>query len=104
MKSKIGTLGDAELALTSSIFAQMNQFTQEIQRFSGNDAIVPCPSCGSTKINLLRMLDYCHHYAARRCGGCDTFRGWQPKPENQEKRQRQQTAINQLLMSPQLSQ
>jgi len=63
-----------------------------------------CSICGSTKINLVRMPSHSTHYAARRCAGCDAFRGWQPKPETQEKRLSQQTAISQLLKSSQLSQ
>ncbi len=57
MSSEIGTLGDTELALTPPIFAQINQFTKEIQEFSGNGAITACPRCSSTKINLLSQWE-----------------------------------------------
>lgn len=67
-------------------------------------ATAQCPSCDSTRINLVLMLKEAAHHAAIRCGQCDRFLGWQPKLENQEKRQKQQTTIIQLLRSPQLSQ
>jgi hypothetical protein len=67
------------------------------------DAIAPCPKCGGTRINIVKMPEGCAHYAARRCGQCDRFLGWAPKPESQQKRQQMQTTINQMLQSPQLS-
>jgi len=57
MSSEIGTLGDTELALTPPIFAQINQFTKEIQGFSGNGVIAACRIWGSTKINLLSQWE-----------------------------------------------
>lgn len=63
-------------------------------------ATAQCPSCDSTRINLVLMLKEAAHHAAIRCGQCDRFLGWQPKLENQEKRQQQQTTIAALLKSP----
>lgn len=67
-------------------------------------AIAPCPICGSTRINLVKMPDYSSHHAARRCAECDSFRGWESKPATKEKQRRQQTTISHLLKSSQLSQ
>lgn len=62
-----------------------------------------CPSCGNTSINLVRIPDYCLHCAARRCGKCDRFLGWERKPKNQQKRQQHQKVITALLKSAQLT-
>lgn len=62
----------------------------------------PCPSCNSTRINLVRMPEHSKHYAARRCAECDSFRSWEPKPATQEKQQ-QQAIITRLLKSSQLT-
>lgn len=67
-------------------------------------ATAQCPSCGSTRINMVLMPKGAAHHTAIRCGQCDRFLQWQPKLENQEKRQRRQTTIIQLLKSPQVSQ
>ena len=61
-----------------------------------------CPNCGSNRTSLVKMLEGTAHYAMRRCRQCDRFLGWQPKPENQEKRQQQQVQITTLLESLQL--
>lgn len=103
MKVEISTLGKPELALDASMLTQISQ-SVNIQGFSGGDASAPCPNCGSTRINLVKMSAPSLHYAAIRCEQCDRFLGWQPKLENQEKRQRRQTTIIHLLKSPQLSQ
>lgn len=103
MKGKTNSLSEPEFALDSSILAQINQSPQEIEVFPGSYAIAPCPACGSTKINLVKMPNYCH-YGAVYCGECETFLKWQAKPKNIKTRQQQQQAINKLLKSPQLSQ
>lgn len=66
-------------------------------------AITACPYCGGSKGNLVQMPKSCVHHAARRCGICDSFLGWQPKPENTSKRSQQQELISQLLESTRLS-
>lgn len=104
MKRKIKTFDEANVASTHPIVSQTSQSTQAVHGISDDNAIAPCPSCGHTGLNLVRMPDYSLHYAARRCGQCDTFRGWEPKPENQNKQQRWQTTISQLLKLPSLSQ
>lgn len=65
--------------------------------------IAPCPGCGSTGSNLVRMPSYSAHHAARRCAECDSFRGWELKPATKENRQRREI-ISQLLKSSQLTQ
>jgi hypothetical protein len=103
MKAKINSLDEPKFALDSSILAQINQSPQEIEAFRGSYAIAPCPACGSTKVKVVKMANYCH-YGAVHCGECETFLKWQAKPKNIKTRQQQQQAINQLLKSPQLSQ
>lgn len=102
MKAKTNSLGEPKFALDSSILAQINQSPQEIEAFPGSCELAQCPTCASTKINLVKMPNYCH-YGAVHCGECETFLKWQAKPKNIKSRQQQQ-AINQLLKSPQLSQ
>lgn len=104
MKAKTNNFGEAEFASTHPIVPRTSQSTQAVHGITDWQAIAPCPSCGHTELNLVRMPNYSLHYAARRCGQCDTFRGWEPKPENQNKQQRWQTTISQLLKSPILSQ
>jgi len=43
------------------------------------------------------------HHAAQRCGRCDTFLRWVPKPETQERQRQQGQTIRQLLNAPGLS-
>jgi len=68
------------------------------------EEIEPCQNCGSIRTNLVKMPDYSIHYAARRCGQCDLFRGWESSPATKEKLQQRQATISRLLKSPQLSQ
>jgi hypothetical protein len=75
---------------------------QSVQNFQDFEPEQICASCGSTRINCVRMPLHAPHYAARRCGQCDRFLGWIPKP--QKRRQRRQTTINQLLKSCGLTQ
>lgn len=63
----------------------------------------PCLACGHVGINIVQMPKYSKHYAARRCGYCDAFRGWQPKPSTEQRRAELRRAIAQLLESPLLS-
>lgn len=63
-----------------------------------------CPNCGSTRTSLVKMPEGAAHYAVRRCRQCDRFLAWQAKPENQERRRRQQAQITTLLESSQLNQ
>lgn len=95
---------ETELVITSPILARANQVSQKTQRFSNKNAVPSCSMCGSSQINLVRMPDDFLHYAARRCAECNTFRGWEPKPANQEKQRHQQKRIITLLQSPNLSQ
>ncbi len=97
-----GSDNSVETASDSADFDQNGKFEQ-INIFV-KEAIAPCQSCGSTRINLVKMPDFSAHYAARRCGQCDLFRGWEPKPSTKDKRQQQQSTISELLKSPQLSQ
>jgi hypothetical protein len=77
--------------------------SQGLQDFSIDNAIAQCRSCGSNKVLVVSMTPGSVHHAAIRCGQCDRFLAWQPKPGSQERLRRQQTAIDQLLKSPQLS-
>jgi hypothetical protein len=70
-----------------------------IQEFKGT----PCPNCGNSRINLVRMHEGCKHWAARRCSLCDCFLGWRPKPENAIKRSQQQELLSRLLESEHLT-
>jgi hypothetical protein len=63
----------------------------------------PCPICGSSRITLVQIPSYTTHDEARRYGVCDRFSGWEPKPENQQKRQQHKKAIVALLKSAQLA-
>ncbi len=67
------------------------------------DAIAPCPKCGGTRINIVKMPEGCTHYAARRCGQCERFLGWAPKPESQQKQKQMQVTISGLLESKRLT-
>lgn len=104
MKKRINRCSETELDLNSSILTQTNQFFQEIQRFSGNEVIALCSSCSKSQINFVKMPSYSTYHAAIICGQCNHFLEWQPKLENQEKWQRWQIAINQLLKFPNLNQ
>ena len=91
------TFGDVEIALTTSIFAQIKQLSQKTQQSSDNDAIEPCCICGFRLITLVQMPSYCVHYAVQRSTECDTFRVWKLEPLNQEDWQWQQIGIPALL-------
>lgn len=104
MKKKMRGFGEAQLASTQPIFAQTDRAIQEIQDFLGSEALASCPSCSSQSVNLVRMPQGCTHHAARRCGNCDRFLSWEPRPENKQKQQQQQARIAALLESPDLSQ
>lgn len=58
-----------------------------------------CPNCGSNKISTVRMPSYHTHYAALKCGTCDCFIKWEPKPTTVGKRQQQQQTVNHLLQA-----
>lgn len=58
-----------------------------------------CFSCGSNKINTVRMPSYHTHHAALKCGECDRFIRWEPKPTTITKRQQQQQMISELLQA-----
>jgi hypothetical protein len=104
MNTKAKSFDATKLVITSPILARTNQVLQETQRFSNNNVVPSCSICASSQINLVRMPDDSLHYAAHRCAGCDTFRGWEPKPANQEKQRHQQKRVITLLQSPNLSQ
>ena len=101
-KQNFGYSTKQSAVASSSIISPPAESGQEIQEFSANTAQSPCLSCGSTRINVVQMPSDCH-FAAIRCGKCDTFLKWQAKPQNIEIRKRQQTVISQLLKSSQLS-
>jgi hypothetical protein len=90
--------GGAQLPPTRSILAQTGQSLQEIQGVPDPDANVPCPKCSSTKIHVVPITENSPHHAKRVCV-CGAFRGWEPRPENKQKQQQQQTRIAALLES-----
>jgi hypothetical protein len=98
MVAKIVSCGKTELASTISIVTQINQPTQEIEKFSGNAAVF-FPSYSFRRAKLVKTFNHSLHYAAQWCNGCDIFRDWKPKPANQEKWQQQQIRIAALLTS-----
>lgn len=104
MNTETKNFDETKLVISSPILTRANQVSQETQKFSNYNAVPSCFICGSSQINLVRMPDRSLHYAARRCAECDTFRGWQPKPANQEKQWHQQKRVIMLLQSPILSQ
>ncbi len=94
--------GNQVVVASSSIISPAVESEQGFQEFSANIEIAPCPSCGSTQINVVKMPDYCH-FAAIRCGHCDRFLRWQPKPQNIDLQQQRKATISHLLKSPHLS-
>lgn len=62
-----------------------------------------CAVCGCTRTNTVLMPPHCKHYAALRCGECDCFRSWIPKPSTTQRCLEQQQASAQLLESLLLS-
>jgi len=77
--------------------------SQGLQNFSNDNVSTQCPSCGFNKVLVVPMPDGSVHHAALRCGRCNRFIKWQLKPKSQESWKRQQTAIDQLLKSFELS-
>lgn len=63
----------------------------------------PCKVCGCTRLNVILEKPPATHYAAKRCGGCDVFRGWLPKPQTLKRQQDQRKIIEQLLKNPRLT-
>ena len=55
MKKNVCGFGEAQLALTQPIFAQTDRTTQQIQEFSGSDAIAPC-SCLTSIVEALEAF------------------------------------------------
>lgn len=66
------------------------QAQPELEVFSADTAIAPCATCGYTKGNVVRMPAGCTHYAALKCGRCDRWLRWLPKPENKARKQKTQ--------------
>lgn len=92
------TFGNVEIALTTSIFAQIKQLSQKTQHFSDNGAIEPCSICGFRIITSVQIASYFVYYPVQRSTEeCDTFRVWKLKPVNQEDWQWQQIRIPALL-------
>lgn len=90
-------------AAHSSTLTSKIQSQQGLEDSSASTVTAPCLSCGSTRINLVKMSDYGIHHTPSCCVECDRFIGWETKPANQEKQQRQ-TKINRLLEFSQLNQ
>lgn len=110
MVPKISSFGDSsKIAPLPLSIPQPPKSTQEDRRLPGESAaplgevaaIAPCPKCNSTEIDLVPMPANSPHHAKRVCA-CGAFRGWEPRPENKQKQQQQQTRIAALLQSPQL--
>lgn len=91
------TFGDVEIALTTSIFAQIKKLSQKTQQFSDNSAIEPCSIWGFRLITSAQMPCYSIHYAVQRSTDCNTCRVWKLEPVNQEDWQWQQIGISALL-------
>ena len=68
-----------------------------------NDDATQC-ICGSTRITVVQMPKHCSHYAALRCGQCDCFLGWMPKPESEGRRRDLAVRIDKALLAPGLTQ
>lgn len=96
--------GNTMLSEFSSELPQENPTVEVRQDLPDFQSQKNCPTCGSDKVNTVLMPSYHPHYAALKCGQCDRFIKWQIHPANQEKQQRRQTTISQLLKSPQLIQ
>jgi hypothetical protein len=56
-----------------------------------------CPHCGSQSLRIEEMPPDHIHYAAVRCSGCDAFRRWLAKPENQAERNIRRSLIENWL-------
>lgn len=88
MEKNIYHFDEEDLASTPVILAHLSPPAQE---FSSPDAIIaPCPSCGYIRGNVVRMPAGCVHYAALKCGRCDRWLRWLPKPENKARKQKTQ--------------
>jgi len=62
-----------------------------------DEILHPCIHCGSVAKNIVYEKPPCPHYAAQRCGGCDAFQKWLPKPENLEKESQIRELIGKLI-------
>ncbi len=98
MVAKIVSCSKTDLAPTISIVTQINQPTQEIEKFSGNAAVF-FPRYSFRRANLVKTFNHSLHYAAQRCTGCNIFQDGKSKPANQGKWQQQQIRIAALLTS-----
>lgn len=87
-----------------AIISRPSESGIDSDQFSQNTVNATCPSCGSSRVTLVQMPQHCPHHSARRCGGCDRFLSWEPKPVNRLKRKEQQEMISQLLEFPHLTQ
>lgn len=63
--------------------------------------LTPCPVCGHHRVSAIPLSG--PHYAALRCGKCDKFIRWAPKPENQDLQRETAQTINRLLSSEKIS-
>jgi len=64
---------------------------------------MPCSTCGSDRINAVRMPSYHTHHAALKCGQCDRFIAWMQKPETEGKRRDLAVRIDRLGKAPRLT-
>ncbi|MEP0755606.1 hypothetical protein NDA03_25840 [Trichocoleus sp. Lan] len=84
------------------IFVDNHPTTETVGESSYSRRSQPCQHCGYETSSVIKMPPSSPHYAALRCGGCDVFQGWQPKPKNQEKAVKQTSVIDRLLADPNL--
>lgn len=63
-----------------------------------------CPSCGFERASIVRMAKGHSHYAALKCGQCDRFLDWMPKPATEGKRRDTAIKVDRLLKSLGLTQ
>ncbi|MGB3758693.1 MAG: hypothetical protein WBA07_20310 [Rivularia sp. (in: cyanobacteria)] len=64
-----------------------------------DEILHPCIHCGSVARNVVYEKPPCPHYAAQRCGRCDAFQKWLPKPENLEKQNEIREVIGKLIQN-----
>lgn len=76
---------------------------QRLQQENQASSTNPCPACGCDRLNVVLEKPPNPHYASARCGSCDCFRFWVPKPQTLKCQRDQREAIERLLGNPYLS-
>jgi hypothetical protein len=97
-KTNNQTLGGDVSTLT--LFGESYQNSQEksASDFPTTSTTLECRFCGYPKASVV-LMPGARHYAAARCGRCDTFLQWLPQPDAQHQQSSRADSIERHLTS-----